>query len=188
MEFEKILKLIEAVSASGLTGFTLEENGTRLMLEKRPGGAPASPEPLSVLKTTPIMQAPVQTVSHAAGHFSPEEMQPAALSALSGAPETPAAPAEGQTAADGRKDAVPGEEIVKAPLVGTFYSAPSEDAAPFVSVGDTVKKGQVLGIIEAMKLMNEIESEYDGVVEAVLISNEQVVEYGQPLFRIRRKG
>ncbi len=199
MEFEKVLKLIEAVSASGLTGFTLEENGTRLILEKRPGGALASPEPLSVLKTTPIVQAPVQTVPQAAvqavpqaaGLPSPEEMQPAvsaALSALSGAAEGPAAPVEAQAAADGRKEAVPGEEIVKAPLVGTFYSAPSEDAAPFVSVGDTVKKGQVLGIIEAMKLMNEIESEYDGVVEAVLISNEQVVEYGQPLFRIRRKG
>ena len=195
MEFEKILKLIEAVSASGLTGFTLEENGTRLMLEKRPGGAPASPEPLSVLKTTPILQAPVQEVPQTAVQAVPqaglpslEEMQSAALSALPGAPETPAAPAEAQTAADGRKEAAPGEEIVKAPLVGTFYAAPSEEAAPFVSVGDTVKKGQVLGIIEAMKLMNEIESEYDGVIEAVLISNEQVVEYGQPLFRIRRKG
>ena len=61
----------------------------------------------------------------------------------------------------------------------------SPDAAPFVQAGDTVKKGQVLGIIEAMKLMNEIESEYDGVVEAVLVNNEEVVEYGQPLFRIK---
>ena len=71
------------------------------------------------------------------------------------------------------------------PLVGTFYNAASPDSYAFVSVGDTVKKGQVLGIIEAMKLMNEIESEYDGVVEAVLVNNEEVVEYGQPLFRIR---
>ena len=77
------------------------------------------------------------------------------------------------------------DRVVKAPLVGTFYAVPSEEAEPFVKVGDTVKKGQILGIIEAMKLMNEIESEYDGVIEAVMIENEQVVEYGQPLFRIR---
>ncbi len=69
--------------------------------------------------------------------------------------------------------------------MGTFYSASSPEAAPYVQVGDTVKKGQVLGIIEAMKLMNEIESEYDGVVEAILVENENIVEYGQPLFRIR---
>ena len=75
--------------------------------------------------------------------------------------------------------------VIKSPLVGTFYNASSPDAAPFVQAGDTVKKGQVLGIIEAMKLMNEIESEYDGVVEAVLVNNEEVVEYGQPLFRIK---
>ena len=74
---------------------------------------------------------------------------------------------------------------VKAPLVGTFYSASAPDAAPFVKVGDTVKKGQVLGIIEAMKLMNGIESEYEGVVEAILVENGQMVEYGQNLFTIR---
>lgn len=74
--------------------------------------------------------------------------------------------------------------VVKSPLVGTFYSASSPDAAPFVKVGDTVKKGQVLGIVEAMKLMNEIESEFDGVVKEIQIENEQVVEYGQPLFVI----
>ena len=74
--------------------------------------------------------------------------------------------------------------VVKSPLVGTFYSAASPDSAPFVKVGDTVKKGQVLGIVEAMKLMNEIESEFDGVVKEIQIENEQVVEYGQPLFVI----
>ena len=77
------------------------------------------------------------------------------------------------------------DKVITSPLVGTFYSASSPDAEPFVKEGDTVKKGQVLGIIEAMKLMNEIESEYDGVIEAVLVGNEEVVEYGQPLFRIR---
>ena len=74
--------------------------------------------------------------------------------------------------------------VVKSPLVGTFYSASSPDSAPFVKVGDTVKKGQVLGIVEAMKLMNEIEAEFDGVVKEIQIENEQVVEYGQPLFVI----
>lgn len=74
--------------------------------------------------------------------------------------------------------------VVKSPLVGTFYSASSPDAEPFVKVGDSVKKGQVLGIVEAMKLMNEIESEFDGVVKEIQIENEQVVEYGQPLFVI----
>ena len=73
---------------------------------------------------------------------------------------------------------------VKSPLIGTFYSAPSEGAESFVSLGDQVKKGQVLGIIETMKLMNELESDRDGVITDINISNEQVVEYGQKLFRI----
>ena len=65
-----------------------------------------------------------------------------------------------------------------------MYAAPSVDAAPFVSVGDTVKKGQTLAIVEAMKLMNEIESEYDGTIAEIYVENGQAVEYGQPLFRI----
>ena len=77
------------------------------------------------------------------------------------------------------------EEVITSPLVGTFYAAPSEDAEPFVRVGDAVHRGQVLGIVETMKLMNEIECARDGVICAVLVENEQVVEYGQPLFRIR---
>ena len=74
--------------------------------------------------------------------------------------------------------------VVKSPLVGTFYVAPAEDAEPFVKVGDRVKKGQTLAIVEAMKLMNEIESEYDGVVTKILAENGEGVEYGQPLFCI----
>ena len=68
--------------------------------------------------------------------------------------------------------------------MGTFYAASAPDAEAFVSVGDTVKKGQTLGIIEAMKLMNNIESEYDGTVTEILVKNGQNVEYIQPLFRI----
>ena len=78
----------------------------------------------------------------------------------------------------------PEGRYIQSPLVGTFYTAPSEDAPAFVSVGDRVVKGQVLAIVEAMKLMNEIESEYDGTVAEILVQNEQAVEYGQKLFRI----
>ncbi|WP_230398697.1 acetyl-CoA carboxylase biotin carboxyl carrier protein [Novisyntrophococcus fermenticellae] len=75
-------------------------------------------------------------------------------------------------------------DLVKSPLVGTFYAAPSEDSEPFASVGDKVKKGQVLAIVEAMKLMNDIESDFDGMIAEVYVKNGETVEYGQPLFRI----
>ncbi|BBF41633.1 biotin carboxyl carrier protein of acetyl-CoA carboxylase [Lachnospiraceae bacterium KM106-2] len=74
--------------------------------------------------------------------------------------------------------------LVKSPLVGTFYAAASEGVEPFVKTGDVVKKGQTIAIIEAMKLMNDVEAEFDGVVEEVLVKDGQTVEYGQPLFRI----
>ena len=78
----------------------------------------------------------------------------------------------------------PNGNLVKSPLVGTFYAAPAEDAQPFVSVGDRVKKGQTVAIVEAMKLMNEIESDFDGVISEVFVENGNMVEYGQPLFSI----
>lgn len=76
-------------------------------------------------------------------------------------------------------------KIVKSPIVGTFYSAPSPDKPPFVKTGDEVKKGDVIMIIESMKLMNEIQSEYDGVVEQILVSDGQAVEFDQPIMVIR---
>lgn len=75
--------------------------------------------------------------------------------------------------------------VIKSPLVGTFYASPAEDADPFVQVGEQVQKGKILAIVEAMKLMNEIESEFDGVVEEIFVENGQAVEYGQPLFRLK---
>lgn len=92
-------------------------------------------------------------------------------------------------------DAHPAKEEVKedeealfinSPIVGTFYSSPSPDDPAFVRVGDTVKNGQPVCILEAMKLMNEIEAEYDCIIEAILVSNEQKVGYGQPLFRVKK--
>lgn len=76
------------------------------------------------------------------------------------------------------------EKIITSPLVGIFYSAPAEDAAPYVQIGETVKKGQTIAIVEAMKLMNEIESEFDGTIKEIFVKNGQAVEYGQPLFSI----
>lgn len=76
-------------------------------------------------------------------------------------------------------------KIVKSPMVGTFYSNPAPDKPPFVKVGDKVSKGQVLCVVEAMKLMNEIESEYDGEIAEICINNEDMVEYGTPLFKLK---
>lgn len=78
----------------------------------------------------------------------------------------------------------PQGKVVKSPLVGTVYMAPAEGEEPFVSVGDSVKKGQTLAIVEAMKLMNEIECEYDGVIKEICVDNETAVEFGQTLFVI----
>ena len=168
MEIKDIVTLIEAVSKNNLTSFVLEENGTKLSLKRekeRETVVTAVPAP----GFAPVSAAPMMSQPAAA-------FQVSGASEASGA-ETPAANAESRDIASGN--------TVSSPLVGTFYASPSPDAEPFVKTGDRVKKGQVLGIIEAVKLMNEIESEYDGVVEAVLVNNEEVVEYGQPLFRIK---
>ncbi len=74
---------------------------------------------------------------------------------------------------------------INSPMVGTFYTAKSEDSEPYITVGDVVKKGQIIGIVEAMKLMNEIESAYDGIVDSVLVKNKDMVEYGQALVSIK---
>lgn len=83
------------------------------------------------------------------------------------------------------KETLPQGNVVKSPIVGTFYQSPSPDKPPFVKVGDTVKKGDVIMIIESMKLMNEVQSEFDGVVEKVLVSNGQAVEFDQPIMIIK---
>jgi len=103
-----------------------------------------------------------------------------------GAPARPAAPAVGapptaQAPPTPESPPAPEGHVVKSPMVGTFYRAPSPDAEPFVEIGDTVKAGQTICIIEAMKLMNEIEADEDGVIKAILVENGQPVEYGEPL-------
>ncbi len=95
-----------------------------------------------------------------------------------------AAPAAAALAAAAPAPAQPEGNIMKSPMVGTFYRSSSPDSKPFVEIGDTVKKGQTVCIIEAMKLMNEIEADHDGVVKAILVENAQPVEYGEPLIVI----
>lgn len=109
-----------------------------------------------------------------------------AAAQMAAMPVMPAAAAPAASVAAPQAEEETGEEYITSPIVGTFYSAPSPEAKAFVKVGDHVKAGQTVCILEAMKLMNEIESDFDCEIEAVLVSNEQKVEYGQPLFRIRK--
>ena len=155
MELDKIIELIHTVSESNLTQFTMEEGNLKISMKTD--------------KQTKVVAAP-QAVAAVPAAAVVETIQPAA-------PSQDSTQQPQEETLDGN--------IVKSPLVGTFYNAPSPDAEPYVKVGDTVKKGQVLAIVEAMKLMNEIESEFDGTVEKILVSNEEVVEYGQPLFVIK---
>lgn len=114
-------------------------------------------------------------------------MQFAAAPQMAAAPAQAAAPAP---AAEAPKQESPKSRLleVKSPMVGTYYSAPEPGAKPYLSVGDRISKGQILCIIEAMKIMNEIESEFDGVVKEILAQNAHPVEYGQVLFRIDPNG
>ena len=111
-----------------------------------------------------------------------------ALSVTPGAPTAPAAPVpearSPAVVAAATSEAEPGQEgrVIKAPMVGTFYRSASPDAKPFVEVGQAVKEGETVCIIEAMKLMNEIEADASGTIKAILVENGQPVEYGQPLF------
>jgi acetyl-CoA carboxylase biotin carboxyl carrier protein len=116
---------------------------------------------------------------------------PVALPAVAAAPSAPSrqTPAQGMPAV--AEEAAPAKESlieIKSPMVGTFYAAAEPGAKPYMSVGDRVKNGQIVCIIEAMKIMNEIESEFSGVVREVLVQNAQPVEYGQVLFRIAPNG
>ena len=148
MDTENLIRLIQAVSDSALTGFRYEEDGVRVHLTKKKE----------------------QVTGNAVEFLMPKEASKRSEKEIE------------QMKTDLAKDGQ-GQSVVS-PLVGVFYAAPSEEAAPFVQVGDRVKKGQTLGIVEAMKLMNNIESEYDGTVTEILVKNGQNVEYNQPLFRI----
>jgi acetyl-CoA carboxylase biotin carboxyl carrier protein len=158
MEFDHIERILDLMRLHDLAEFELEREGLKLRLRKASAGATALPVPLAVM---PAVAAAAPAQAHA----------PA---------PPPAPPASPPVDADQVELAV-----VKSPIVGTFYLAPEPGAPPFVEVGQRVKKDQVLCIIEAMKLMNEITSEYEGDIVSVYVENGQPVQYGERLFAIK---
>ena len=158
MTIEEIKELITLVTESGVADLEVQRGDSRVRIRRE------------VRRQEYVLPAvaPVQaSVSHAPAHSSP--------------PSDP-----GETGSSAKPQTLEeGHELVKSPIVGTYYDSPSPGSPPFVRVGDTVEQGQVLCIIESMKLMNEIESEVTGTVVAKLVENARPVEYGEALFAVR---
>jgi acetyl-CoA carboxylase biotin carboxyl carrier protein len=165
MNQKEIKELIELLVEKDITEFELERGDMKVHVKR---GSTAAP----VVHVAPVLQA----ATVAAAPSTPASVAAPPASSPISVPSAPAA-----DAAD--SDLV----IVKSPIVGTYYEAPSPGTPPFVKVGDTVKEGQVLCIIEAMKLMNEIEAEVPGVIAKMFVGNGSPVEYGMPLFGIRKQ-
>ena len=154
MDLRKLKPLIDLVETSGIAELEIQEGEERVRITR-------------ALAHSHYVPAPT--------HAAPAATAPA---------HAPAAPAGAVPNADAPASHAPEGHLVKSPMVGTFYRAGSPGSKPFVEIGDTVKEGDALCIIEAMKLMNEIESDRAGVVKAILVENGQPVEFGQPLFVI----
>jgi acetyl-CoA carboxylase biotin carboxyl carrier protein len=155
-KFEEICELIQLVGSSGVASVEVDHAGSRVRIEGRSQGVPAAVAASAV--------APVAVVSE---------------------PQQVPVPADKQAPALPDADDEDGLHVISSPIVGTFYRAPSPEAEPYVKVGDFVEKGQILCIVEAMKLMNEIECDARGTIVKVTPENAQAVEYGEQLFVIR---
>ena len=166
MNFKEILELIDKVAERGIVSLEIEQAGTKLRIEGK--SAPPAPQ---VIHSYVGEKSEVPLISAVPLTALPSVAASAVTSA--------------QSAAKAQEEADAGLHIITSPIVGTFYRFPNPEADPFVNVGDRVSKGQVLCIIEAMKLMNEIESDADGVVAAIYPANGQPIEYGEKLFAIR---
>ena len=171
MNQKEIKELIEFLIDKDIAEFELERGDVKLKVKR--AGIQAAPHVVTVAAPMPIAAAPIAVPSAAV--VAPPA--PAAPSAPAPAAEAPAAAPAGEDES--------GWQLVKSPIVGTFYGAPSPGAPPFVKVGDKVSVGQVLCIVEAMKLMNEIEADYAGTVVKIYATNGQPVEYGQKLFAVK---
>ena len=154
MDLRKLKTLIDLVSESNVSELEITEAEGKVRIVKSAGVAMAAP----VVMAAPVAAAPAVVAAPAA--------------APAGAEAAPAAPA------------APAGHAVKSPMVGTFYRSSSPGAAPFVQIGSVVKEGDTLCIVEAMKILNEIESDKSGTVTQILCENGQAVEYGQPMFVI----
>jgi acetyl-CoA carboxylase biotin carboxyl carrier protein len=162
IDLEFLRGLISAVDESGIDSLEIARGGTRIRIHK-------TPPPANVTHTS----APAQQVQSYAAAPQPAP----AAAAPAPAPAGGAAPAPAAPAASNLVD-------VKSPMVGTFYRAPAPEAPPYVESGTRVAKGQTLCVLEAMKLMNELEAEVSGIVREILVENGEPIEYGQVLFRI----
>jgi acetyl-CoA carboxylase biotin carboxyl carrier protein len=156
MDIEEIKKLVKLVEKSGIQELELEEKGQKIRISKGESGGAGYALPPQQYNYTPMQ----------AHHVIP-----------------PAQASAGTQEAD-KAEAEEKYHLVKSPMVGTFYRSPSEDAMPFVKEGDMVSAGQTLCIIEAMKLMNEIESDISGKVVKIMPENGVPVEYGETLFKV----
>jgi len=159
VDLDHLRQILDLVKEHGLLEFEIEQDGLRLRLRKEPSGA--------------VVEVP------------------AAVPGPSASPAPTAAVTPVVAIVEAGEDLEPEPDVelavVKSPIVGTFYRSSEPDAAPFVEIGSAVKKGQVLCIIEAMKLMNEIDSDYDGVVASIYVENGHPVQYGERLLAIRTK-
>ncbi len=171
LTFEQIKELIDQVASHRLSGIELERSGFRLKIDGQK--LVESPAAGSVHLPAPAIPAE-GPVAGSAGAASPAESvePPPAVADAGGAEAEPRLPAANL-------------HTLRSPIVGTFYQAPNPDSPPFVEVGDRVRTGQVLCIVEAMKLMNEIESDIDGTIVEIHVENAQAVEYEEPLFAIK---
>ncbi len=171
MTLTEIKDLLRVVAESGVEEVEIEQDGVRLVVRRN--------APAMLVQQAPQMAFPPMYAPQMPYAGPPQQMPQAAQPQMSAAPQPAAAEPTAPPAAE-----EPTGEAVRAPIVGTFYSAPSPESDNFVSVGSKVAVGDVLCIIEAMKLMNEIEAEVAGTITQVLVANAEAVEYDQPLFRI----
>lgn len=184
-DLQQLRELVEFLKANGIAEFDMERTDLKVRL-KFAGLQPSTgvdASSLSNLASAIAAQGATQVVPVAVPAALPSVQAGAAPTAQAAGGPAGGAAAGGGAAAEAGAEA--GAHIVKSPIVGTFYESPSPDADPFVKVGDRVTSGQVLCIVEAMKLMNEIEADASGEIVKVYVKTGQPVEYGQPLFAIK---